>query len=188
MIIGSIKTTSHLLTKYHLRQRLLLTFDFSLTASSTSSTQNVKLINYFATIFYSSVPEGAPTSLQGYPINATAIQLAWEGIPPNLSSYKEKLLGYRIRYRPLGSRGYSGLNVSHNVTETVIKRLVPHTGYEIKVNGFNVIGYGPTSKVLIIKTLPSGKKKAKITFRKFLRLMLHSVTLTVLFSGYRWRK
>ena len=51
---------------------------------------------------------------------------------------------------------YNEVNVTSNFTEAVFKG-VPHTIYEIEVNGFNEIGHGPTSKVLVVKTLSFGK-------------------------------
>ena len=74
-----------------------------------------------------------------------------------LSSYKEKLLGYRIRYRRLGSVMYSEMNVTTNVTEVVIIGLVPKTIYEIEVNGFNILGQGPARKVPNIETFSFGE-------------------------------
>ena len=49
------------------------------------------------------------------------------------------------------------MNVTSNVTEAVINRLPSTTRYQIKVNGFNKVGHGPTSKVLELKTLTAGK-------------------------------
>ena len=74
-----------------------------------------------------------------------------------LSSYKENLLGYRIRYRRLGSVLYSEVNVTTNVTEALIIGLVPRTTYEIEVNGFNILGQGPARKVPNIETFSFGE-------------------------------
>ena len=79
----------------------------------------------------------------------------WERIPP--TKYKEKLLGYRIRYNRLGSQSYKEMNVTSNVTEVVINGLPSTTRYQITINGFNKVGHGPTSKVLELKTLSPGK-------------------------------
>ena len=118
-----------------------------------------KINNLCVYTFIFQVPEEAPTFLKGYPLNSSAIHISWESIPS--SFYKEKLLGYRVKYRNLGSRMYNELNVTINVTEAVITSLVPHTRYEIEVNAFNKIGHGPTGKVLEIKTLSSGKCQRK---------------------------
>ena len=93
--------------------------------------------------------------LKGYPLNSSSVYIWWERIPP--TKYKEKLLGYRIRYNPLGSQSYKEMNVTSNVKEAVINRLPSTTRFQIKVNGFNKVGHGPTSKALELKTLSSGK-------------------------------
>ena len=98
-----------------------------------------------------------PGSLKGYPLNSTSIYIFWKRIPP--SSHKKQLLGYRIQYRRLGSLLYSELNITSNITETVISSLDFQTTYEIKINGFNEIGPGPPGKTLDIKTLQKGKYK-----------------------------
>ena len=109
-------------------------------------------------IFYFSfllVPKNAPGLVKGYPLNSSSVYIWWERIPP--TKYKEKLLGYRIRYNPLGSHSYKEMNVTSNVTEAVINRLPSTTRYQIKINGLNKVGHGPTSKVLVLKTLSAGK-------------------------------
>ena len=101
------------------------------------------------------VPEESPTFLRGYPLNSTAIHISWNGLPP--SRHKEKLLGYRVRYRRLGSMLYEEANTASNKTEIVVLNVVAQTKYEIEINGFNEIGHGPTSKILVIRTLLYGE-------------------------------
>ena len=107
--------------------------------------------------FVSPVPEESPTFLRGYPLNSTAIHISWNGLPP--SRHKEQLLGYRVRHRRLGSQMYEEENTASNVTEIVVLNLVAQTKYEIEINGFNEIGHGPTSKILVIKTLSNGESE-----------------------------
>ena len=78
-------------------------------------------------------------------------------MPP--SRHKEKLLGYRVGYRRLGSLLHEEANTASNMTEIVILNLVAQTKYEIEINGFNEIGHGPTSKILVIKTLSYGESE-----------------------------
>ncbi|XP_022787757.1 uncharacterized protein LOC111327755 [Stylophora pistillata] len=101
------------------------------------------------------VPEEAPTFLKGRPLNSTAILISWNNVPP--SRHKEKLLGYRVRYRSLDSELYTEVNATSNLTQNVITRLRPNTAYEIMVNGFNGIGHGRPSTVLVLKTLSFGE-------------------------------
>ena len=105
--------------------------------------------------FHSPVPSDGPSFLRGYPLNSTAIHISWERIPP--LPHNEKLLGYRIRYRRLGSQLYIEKNVSSNSTEVVISRLDYRTSYEIKVNGFNEVGHGPPGNLITVQTLQNGK-------------------------------
>ena len=93
--------------------------------------------------------------LKGRPFNSTAIYISWKNLPP--SRYKEQLLGYRVQYRSLGSKLYKEVAVTNNFTEAFITKLRPESRYEIKVNGFNEIGHGPASAVLVVKTLSFGK-------------------------------
>ena len=112
------------------------------------------LIFYFSITYISLVPGEAPSSLKGYPVNSTAIHISWKSLPP--SRHKEQLLGYRIKYRRLSSKTYKEINVTSNITETVLTRLVLQTEYGIQVSGFNEIGHGPASKVLVVKTVSVG--------------------------------
>ena len=104
--------------------------------------------------FVSPVP-GAPTWLKGHPINSSSIHISWEGIPS--SPFKEKLLGYRIKYRRHENLSFNEVNVTSNASKAVLSRLDPMTKYEITVNGFNEVGHGPSGKVLVVRTLQSGK-------------------------------
>ena len=117
---------------------------------------NIKLLIVcnWNSIFVPAVPEN-PGFLEGYPFNSTTIHIFWKSIPPSLR--KEQLLGYRIQYRRLGSQLYSDLNVTNNITETVIGRLDFQTSYEVKVNGFNENGHGEPGNILVVKTLQEGK-------------------------------
>ena len=40
------------------------------------------------------------------------------------------------------------------MTEIVVRNLLAQIKYEIKIDGFNEIGHGPTSKILVIKLCP----------------------------------
>jgi len=79
--------------------------------------------------------------------------------------YKEQVLGYRIRYRSLGSRLNNELNVTSTIKEAVIRRLDPRTSYQIEVNAFNEIGHGPSSKILVITTLQFGVVIVDVAFQ-----------------------
>ena len=100
------------------------------------------------------VPEEAPSSLKGYPLNSTAIHISWKSLPS--SRHKEQLLGYRVKYRRLDFKTYKEINITSNITETVLTRLVAQTEYEIQVSGFNEIGHGPAGRVLVVKTVSVG--------------------------------
>lgn len=108
----------------------------------------------FSVASISLVPEEAPSSLKGYPLNSSAIRISWKSLSP--SRHKEQLLGYRVKYRRLPSQTYKEVNITSNFTKTVLTRLVAQTEYEIEVNGFNEIGHGPASKVLVVKTVSLG--------------------------------
>ncbi|XP_078355367.1 uncharacterized protein LOC144639988, partial [Oculina patagonica] len=71
--------------------------------------------------------------------------------------YKEQLLGYRVRYRSVGSQKFTEATITSNLTEIVVNGLAAQTRYEIEVNGFNENGYGPISETFVIKTLSFGE-------------------------------
>ena len=125
-------------------------------AGDSCTVFNIKLLIVcnWNSLFEPAVPKN-PGSLQGYPFNSTTIYIFWKSIPPSL--HKEQPLGYRIQYRRLGSQLYSDLNVTSNITETVIGRLDSQTSYEVKVNGFNENGHGEPGNILVVKTLQEGK-------------------------------
>ena len=108
----------------------------------------------YSVYFNLTVPEEAPAFLQGYPVNATSIRIFWKALPR--SRHKEQLMGYRVKYRRLSTQLYKEVNVTSNFTETFLQ-VVPHTRYEIEVNGFNEIGHGPVGEVLRVKSLSIGR-------------------------------
>jgi len=136
--------------------------------------------------FDSSVPKEGPASIRGYPLNSTAIHISWKSIPS--SSHKEQLLGYRIKYRRLGSLLYSEVNVTSNITEAVVNRLAPQIGYEIKVNGFNEIGHGPPGEDLVVKTLQSGKRHVYEFFPIFIANISGILLLFLWLRNVIWPK
>ena len=115
------------------------------------------------------VPEEAPSSLKGHPLNSTAIHISWKSLPP--SRYKEQLLGYRVKYRRLDFKTYKEINITSNITETVLTRLVAQTEYEIQVSAFNEIGHGPASRVLVVKTISFGTLESFPSY--FIQYLFH---------------
>ena len=134
-----------------------LTTDLSLTVS-------LKILKKLTLCcFISTVPEEAPSFLKGHPLNSTAIHVSWKSLPP--SRHKEQLLGYRVKYKRIGSQLYKEQNVTNNFTETVLTRLAKQTEYEIKVNGFNEIGDGPSTKILVVETVTSGMLEISCSYQ-----------------------
>ncbi|CAH3146164.1 unnamed protein product, partial [Porites evermanni] len=109
------------------------------------------------------VPQEIPRFVRGYPLNSSAVRIYWEKIPP--TSYKEKLQGYRIRYKRLGSQTFKELSVTRNVTDAVIDGLLPNTEYQIEVNGFNKVGHGSAGKMSKLKTLSPGFVSTYVTLQ-----------------------
>lgn len=147
-MIGKVSCSIHVFFKkkvLKIKIKISLTFD-----------------HLFSIVSISLVPEEAPSSLKGYPVNSTAIHISWESLPP--SRHKEQLLGYRVKYRRLESKTYKEVNITSYITETVLTRLVAQTEYEIQVSGFNEIGHGPASKVLVVKTVSVGTLKSLLSY------------------------
>ena len=76
-------------------------------------------------------------------INSTAISLLWGEI--NCTESNGVITGYSVQYSIVGGMQSTIVNVTGDVTSTVIGGLITCTQYSIKVAAINSNGVGPYS-------------------------------------------
>ena len=74
-------------------------------------------------------------------INSTAISLSWGEV--NCTERNGAITGYSVQYSIVGGMQSNTVNVTGDVTSTVIDGLVTCTQYSIKVAAINSNGVGP---------------------------------------------
>ena len=76
-------------------------------------------------------------------INSTAISLSWGEV--NCTERNGAITGYSVQYSIVGGIQSTTVNVTGDVTSTVIDGLITCTQYSIQVAGINSNGVGPYS-------------------------------------------
>ena len=76
-------------------------------------------------------------------INSTAISLSWGKV--NCTERNGAITGYSVQYSIAGGMQSTTVNVTGDVTSTVISGLIGCTQYSIKVAAININGVGPYS-------------------------------------------
>ena len=76
-------------------------------------------------------------------INSTAVSLSWGEV--NCTERNEAITGYSVQYNIVGGMQSTTVNVTRDVTSTVIDGLITCTQYSIKVAAINSNGVGPYS-------------------------------------------
>ena len=76
-------------------------------------------------------------------INSTAISLSWGEV--NCTERNGAITGYSVQYSIVGGMQSTTVNVTGDVTITVIDGLITCTQYSIKVAAINSNGVGPYS-------------------------------------------
>ena len=76
-------------------------------------------------------------------INSTAISLSWGEV--NCTERNGAITGYSVLYSIVGGMQSTTVNVTGDVTNTVIDGLITCTQYSIKVAAINSNGVGPYS-------------------------------------------
>ena len=76
-------------------------------------------------------------------INSTAISLSWGEV--NCTKRNGAITGYSVQYSIVGGIQSTTVNVTGDVTSTVIDGLITCTQYSIKVAAINSNGVGPYS-------------------------------------------
>ena len=109
-------------------------------------TSNVKTIDRFVFIicdYCTDPPSGAPVLLVPVIINSTAISLSWGEV--NCTERNGAITGYSVQYSIVGGIQSTTVNVTGDVTSTVISGLTELTYYLISIAAVNNIGVGSYS-------------------------------------------
>lgn len=132
------------------------------------------------------VPGVGPTNIRASAINSTSIQVSWEELPK--SKQLGRIHGYYIGYRLANSSGQNFLYKPYIINdlllqqqqqqgrleslggqrlETVIHELRRDTSYEITVVAFNSRGSGPSSDMVLCRTIEmEAPKPVKLQIRR----------------------
>ena len=90
-----------------------------------------------------------PARIRGNFLSATEIFLEWDDIP--IEGRNGIIIGYNIAYRKNNSAGV-WRSMNSNIKKVSIGGLEYYTVYEFKVAGKTVIGQGPLSTAVDIRT------------------------------------
>ena len=88
-------------------------------------------------------PSGAPVLLVPVIINSTAVILSWGEV--NCTERNGAITGYSVQYSIVGAIHSTNVNVTGDVTSTVIDGLKEFTIYLVSVAAINGNGIGPYS-------------------------------------------
>ena len=88
-------------------------------------------------------PSGAPVLLVPVVINSTAVILSWGEV--NCTERNGAITGYSVQYSIVGGIQSTTVNVTGDVTSTVIDELTEFTIYLVSVAAINSNGIGPYS-------------------------------------------
>jgi len=106
-------------------------------------------------------PRGFPENLQIIPNlpNARSLQVSWDEIERSLRN--GIIINYEIRYEPLEDYGgVIGADMVPSVERVIVlENLEENTEYNISVRGYTVVGPGPFTSGITVRTSEGGECK-----------------------------
>ena len=110
-------------------------------------------VSYLFSLFYSeplthTAPSAAPTNVDVFVINSTALNVQWEAVP--CIEQNGDITGYTVCV--LVSGEMERVEDAGDVNEVTISDLTPSTTYSIQVAAVNSEGTGPYSDLITIDT------------------------------------
>ncbi|KAL5250784.1 hypothetical protein ACHWQZ_G016502 [Mnemiopsis leidyi] len=102
-------------------------------------------------------PEAPPQLVHGTPVSSTSITITWA--PPDRRSQSGVITKYRILYKTLYASPEAPIEVS-TISEYTLSNLTKYTVYSIQIEAGTVIGYGPPSSPVQVRTgedIPEGR-------------------------------
>ena len=105
-------------------------------------------------------PSGAPVLLVPVIINSTAVSLSWGEV--NCTERNGAITGYSVQYSIVGGIQSTIVNVTGDVTSTVIDGLIKLLHYLVSVAAINDNGIGPYSNQQVVYIRKYSTMKANI--------------------------
>ncbi|XP_022790788.1 protein sidekick-2-like, partial [Stylophora pistillata] len=127
-----------------------------------------------------SVPTSSPLNVRGFLDGSERINVTWQPVP--LEHRNGKIIGYRVVY---GTQGGLQQNVTVNVTtlSVVLGNLHTYTLYDIHVAAFTVIGGGPLSDAITVRSQEGGSRE--FVFSSYWLILSSIVSFWFLLAGCR---
>ena len=100
-------------------------------------------------------PSGTASNVSGIALNSTHIHLTWD--PPPRDLWHGELSEYRIDVTELETGTTLRFFSNPNITEATIGSLHPYYTYNCTISAVTVVGEGPPSTVITVRTAEDGK-------------------------------
>lgn len=103
-------------------------------------------------------PSAPPQDVKCVSVRSTAILVSWRPPPPE--THNGALVGYSVRYRPLGSEDPEPKEVNGippTTTQILLEALEKWTQYRITTVAHTEVGPGPESSPVVVRTDEDGK-------------------------------
>ena len=105
------------------------------------------------------VPSSSPLRLVGQAVNSERILLSWD--LPEPAGRNGIISGYTIRVLEIATGSIFSYNLT-NHTDFLVESLHPYYDYECSVAAATVVGFGPLSEPVTVRTNESGSYSREI--------------------------
>uniref|UniRef100_A0A2K6MWA6 Receptor-type tyrosine-protein phosphatase S n=1 Tax=Rhinopithecus bieti TaxID=61621 RepID=A0A2K6MWA6_RHIBE len=122
-----------------------------------------------------SKPSAPPQDVKCVSVRSTAILVSWRPPPPE--THNGALVGYSVRYRPLGSEDPEPKEVNGippTTTQILLEALEKWTQYRITTVAHTEVGPGPESSPVVVRTDEDGKVEAEALNATAIRVLWRS--------------
>ena len=112
--------------------------------------------------FLIAAPSQAPRSFSATAVTSTIITASWQ-LPPG-DSRNGIIIGFKLFYQKSGSVGRASTLTINNGTALSkgVTGLENNTEYEFEVLAFTLVGDGPKTSPVVVRTLKDGKSSQKM--------------------------
>lgn len=107
-------------------------------------------------------PSAPPQDVKCTSLRSTAILVSWRPPPPE--THNGALVGYSVRYRPLGSEDLDPKEVNNippTTTQILLEALEKWTEYRVTAVAYTEVGPGPESSPVVVRTDEDGKHQPR---------------------------
>lgn len=110
---------------------------------------------------FTAAPSTPPTNVFAPPLSTEEqIQVTWSSLPCDHVNSLTQIIGYEVRYRPIGANDWTLRVLNPPVNSTVIQGVVTFEIYEVQVAARNEIGLGPFSMPVMASISTRGTSKS----------------------------